>query len=55
MFPNHHPAIIDDGTWNQANQKDITANKTKITAWNEFRDLAKCGVCGSNMTIVRNH
>ena len=55
VFPNHHPAIIDDGTWNQANQKDITANKTKITAWNEFRDLAKCGVCGSNMTIVQSH
>lgn len=55
VFPNHHPAIIDEEIWEQANQKDITANKTKITAWNEFRKLAKCGVCGSNMIIVQSH
>ncbi|MGM1350976.1 recombinase family protein [Bacillus cereus group sp. BceL302] len=55
VFPNHHSNIVDEETWDQANQKDITANKTKITAWNEFRNLAKCGVCGSNMTIVQSH
>ncbi|MFJ1122351.1 recombinase family protein [Bacillus thuringiensis] len=55
VFPKHHPNIVDEETWDRANQKDITANKTKITAWNEFRDLAKCGVCGSNMTIVQSH
>ncbi|PFA10287.1 recombinase family protein [Bacillus cereus] len=55
IFPNHHSNIVDEETWDQANQKDITANKTKITAWNEFRDLAKCGVCGSNMTVVQSH
>ena len=55
VFQNHHPKIVDEETWEQANQKDITVNKTKITAWNEFRELAKCGVCGSNMTIVQSH
>ncbi|MDA1887242.1 MULTISPECIES: recombinase family protein [Bacillus cereus group] len=55
VFPNHHPAIIDEGVWNQANQKDTNANKTKITAWNEFRNIAKCAVCGSNMVIVQSY
>ncbi|MFJ7764441.1 recombinase family protein [Bacillus toyonensis] len=55
VFPNHHPNIVDEETWEQANHTDITANKKKITPWNEFRDLAKCGVCGSNMTIVQSH
>lgn len=55
IFPNHHPKIVDEEIWEQANQKDVTSNKTKITPWNEFRDLAKCGVCGSNMTIVQSH
>lgn len=55
VFLNHHPKIVDEETWEQANQKNITVNKTKITVWNEFRDLAKCGVCGSNMTIVQSH
>ncbi|WP_088356746.1 recombinase family protein [Bacillus cereus] len=55
VFPNHHPKIVDEETWEQANQKKVIANKTKITAWNEFRDLTKCGVCGSNMTIVQSH
>ena len=54
-FPNHHPAIVDDETWSQVNEKNITEHKTKITAWNEFRNLAKCAVCGSNMVIVQSH
>ncbi|ONG66638.1 recombinase family protein [Bacillus cereus] len=55
VFPDHHPAIIDEETWSQVNEKNITDNKTKITAWNEFRNLAKCAVCGSNMVIVQSH
>ena len=35
--------------------KKNKTNKTKITAWNEFRNLAKCAVCGSNMVIVQSH
>ncbi|GAB6491938.1 TPA: recombinase family protein [Bacillus cereus] len=55
VFPNHHPAIVDEETWEQANQKNITLRKTKITPWNEFRELARCAVCGSNMVIVQSH
>ena len=55
VFPNHHPEIVDEEIWNQANQENINTNKTKITAWNEFRNLAKCAVCGSNMVIVQSH
>lgn len=55
VFPGHHPAIVDEETWSQVNEKNITDNKTKITAWNEFRNLAKCAVCGSNMVIVQSH
>ncbi|MDA1620362.1 recombinase family protein [Bacillus cereus group sp. TH204-1LC] len=55
VFPDHHPAIIDEKTWSRVNEKGITDNKTKITAWNEFRNLAKCAVCGSNMVIVQSH
>ena len=54
-FPNHHPAIIDEEVWNQVNPKDTNTNKTKITAWNEFRNLAKCAVCSSNMVIVQSY
>ncbi|WP_410994616.1 recombinase family protein [Bacillus paranthracis] len=55
VFPDHHPAIVDEETWSRVNEKNITDNKTKITAWNEFRNLAKCAVCGSNMVIVQSH
>ncbi len=55
VFPNHHPEIVDEEVWNQANQENINTNKTKITAWNEFRNLVKCAVCGSNMVIVQSH
>lgn len=55
IFPKHHPAIVDEETWSRVNEKNITDNKTKITAWNEFRNLAKCAVCGSNMVIVQSH
>ncbi|QBJ65017.1 recombinase family protein [Bacillus anthracis] len=55
VFPNHHPEIVDEEIWNQANQENVNTHKTKITAWNEFRNLAKCAVCGSNMVIVQSH
>ncbi|AAS43500.1 recombinase family protein [Bacillus cereus] len=55
IFTNHHPKVVDEQTWDQANQKNITLQKTKITPWNEFRELAKCAVCGSNMIIVQSH
>ncbi|EJR78562.1 hypothetical protein IK9_03865 [Bacillus cereus VD166] len=55
VFKNHHPKIVDEAVWEQANQKDVIDNKRKMTVWNEFRNLAKCGVCGSNMTIVQSH
>ncbi|MDA1641854.1 recombinase family protein [Bacillus cereus group sp. TH177-1LC] len=55
VFPNHHPAIIDEEVWGQVNPKDTNKNKTKITAWNEFRNLAKCAVCSSNMVIVQSY
>lgn len=55
IFPNHHPKIVDERVWSKANEKDITLQKTKITPWNEFRNLAKCAVCGSNMIIVQSY
>ncbi|MGS2746350.1 recombinase family protein [Bacillus zanthoxyli] len=55
IFPKHHPKIVDEGVWSKANEKDITLQKTKITPWNEFRNLAKCAVCGSNMIIVQSY
>lgn len=55
VFPNHHPAIIDEEVWGQVNPKDTNINKKKITNWNEFRNLAKCAVCSSNMVIVQSH
>ncbi|KAA0795307.1 recombinase family protein [Bacillus wiedmannii] len=55
VFPNHHPVIIDEEVWGQVNPKDANTNKTKITAWNEFRNIAKCAACDSNMIIVQSH
>ncbi|EEL84691.1 TPA: recombinase family protein [Bacillus cereus] len=55
VFPNHHPKVVEEEIWDQANRKKNKKNKTKITAWNEFRNLAKCAVCGSNMIIVQSH
>ncbi|MGS7467755.1 recombinase family protein [Bacillus paranthracis] len=55
VFPNHHPEIVEEEIWNRANREKVNTNKTKITAWNEFRNLAKCAVCGSNMVIVQSH
>lgn len=53
IFRNHHPEIVDRTTWEKANNKVEKTERTKITPWNEFRGLAKCAVCGSNMVIVQ--
>lgn len=50
-FKDHHPAIISREEWQQANQKKQDIPRRKITPWNEFRGLARCSECGSNMVI----
>ncbi|MBN2909174.1 recombinase family protein [Polycladomyces sp. WAk] len=50
-FKNHHPAIISREEWRKANKSQEEALRRKITPWNEFRGLAKCSECGSNMVI----
>ncbi|MFD2628765.1 recombinase family protein [Oceanobacillus kapialis] len=52
IFENHHPGIITKEEWLKANSKKVTNKKTRITPWNEFRGLLKCGKCRSNMVIV---
>lgn len=54
IFYDHHPAIIPLEVWEKANNQEITRKKTKITPWNEFRGLVKCGKCGSNIIILRS-
>ncbi|OYD08301.1 recombinase family protein [Paludifilum halophilum] len=53
-FKDHHPAIISRAEWQRANQKDDNAPRRRITPWNEFRGIAKCSECGSNMVIVQS-
>lgn len=55
IFEHHHPEIVEEEAWNQANSTTFTSKKTRITAWNEFRGLVKCSVCGSNMVIVQSY
>jgi len=55
VFENHHPAIVDEETWNKANREKFQPCKVRITPWNEFRYLAKCSECGSNMVIVQSY
>ncbi|WP_042354864.1 recombinase family protein [Bacillus rubiinfantis] len=55
VFENHHPAIVDNETWKKANKEHFQSNKVRITPWNEFRYLAKCSECGSNMVIVQSY
>ncbi len=55
IFENHHPAIVDKEIWDKANGEQVQSRKVRITPWNEFRYLAKCSECGSNMTIVQSH
>lgn len=52
-FKDHHPAIISREEWRKANRKNEDHPRRKTTAWNEFRGIAKCSECGSNMVIVQ--
>lgn len=54
IFEDHHPAIISKEVWEKANSKKYTDYKVRITPWNEFRYIAKCGKCGSNMVIMQS-
>jgi len=53
VYENHHPAIIPKEMWEAANNKRVKKVKTKVTPWNEFRGIAKCSECGSNMVIIQ--
>lgn len=55
IFENHHPAIVDKEIWDKANGEQVQSSKVRITPWNEFRYLAKCSECGSNIIIVQSH
>lgn len=55
IFEDHHPAIVDKEIWDEANREQAQSRKVRITPWNEFRYLAKCSECGSNMVIVQSH
>lgn len=52
-FKDHHPAIVSREEWREANRNKREAPRRKITPWNEFRGVAKCSECGSNMVIVQ--
>lgn len=55
IFKDHHPGIISVEEWEKANKKQFISKRKKITAWNEFRRIAKCSECGSNMVIVQSY
>lgn len=55
VYENHHPAIITESEFKKANNRDYKNHKTKITPWNEFRDILKCAHCGSNMVIMQSY
>lgn len=54
IFENQHPAIITKEEWQTANNKPVINKKKKISPWNEFRGVMKCGQCGSNMVILQS-
>lgn len=54
VFEDHHPAIISRQEWEKANSKEVVNKKTKISPWNEFRGLMRCGKCGYNMVIMQS-
>src|SRR5699024_7734121 len=53
VFEDHHPAIISKEEWTKANSKPVINKRRKITKWNEFRGLLRCGRCHSNMVIMQ--
>ncbi|MEN2765695.1 recombinase family protein [Ornithinibacillus xuwenensis] len=54
IFEDHHPGIVSRDVWEKANSKPVINKKKKISPWNEFRGLLKCGNCGSNMVIMQS-
>lgn len=54
IIENHHPGIITKEDWVKANSKPVLNKKRKISPWNEFRSLLRCGNCGSNMIIMQS-
>jgi site-specific DNA recombinase len=54
IFENHHPGIVTKDDWEKANSKPVINKKKKVSPWNEFRGLLKCGNCGSNMIIMQS-
>lgn len=54
VFENQHPAIITREEWEKANSKLVVNKKRKISPWNEFRGLMKCGKCGCNMIVMQS-
>lgn len=54
IFENHHPGIVTREIWEKANNKPVINKKKKVSAWNEFRGLLKCGNCGSSMIIMQS-
>ncbi len=55
VHENQHPAIISKSEYEKANNRKHKNNKTKITPWNEFRDILRCAHCGSNMVIMQSY
>lgn len=54
IFEDHHPKIVSKEEWEKANNKKVVNRRTKISPWNEFRGLMKCGNCGYNMIIMQS-
>lgn len=54
IFENQHPAIITREEWDKANNRENVNKRRKITPWNEFRGLLRCGECGYNMIIMQS-
>jgi site-specific DNA recombinase len=54
IFQNYHPAIVSREEFEKANNKEVLNKRRKVTPWNEFRGLLKCGHCGSNMIIMQS-
>jgi len=54
IFEDQHPGIVKKEEWEKANNKPVINKKKKISPWNEFRGLLRCGKCGSNMIIMQS-
>ncbi|WP_018931359.1 recombinase family protein [Gracilibacillus lacisalsi] len=54
IIKDHHPAIVSREEFEKANNKEVVNKRRKVTPWNEFRGLIKCGHCGSNMVVMQS-